>query len=352
MTNRLGGWLEERLRWRTADSFLRHKTVPVTRHGYVYYFGGITLFLFLVQVVTGLLLLMYYRPTADAAFESVQFIMARVQFGWLVRSVHSWAANLMVFWVFAHLFGAFFLRAYRRPRELTWVSGALLLLLTLAFGFTGYLLPWNTLAFFATKVGTEIVGAVPLVGKPLLVLLRGGEDVTEATLSRFFGIHVAILPALTTVLLGTHLFLVQLHGMSRPNGRGEARSLAFVPQFAMREALVWVVTLAVLVVLAVLLPWPVGEKADPLAPAPAGIRPEWYFMFMFQTLKYIPAHVAGLEGDQVGVLAFMLAGLLLMAAPFLDRDAGTPRTVRLVKAIGVLAIAYMAAMTVVGYLRP
>jgi cytochrome b6 len=348
----LGTWLEDRLRWRAADRFLRNKNVPVTRHWYVYYFGGITLFLFIIQVITGLLLLMYYRPTADAAHESIRFIMSRVQFGWLVRSIHSWAANLMVFWAFAHLFGSFFLRAYRRPRELTWISGALLLFLTLAFGFTGYLLPWNTLAYFATKVGTEIVGAVPLVGKPLLVLLRGGEDVTEATLSRFFGIHVAILPALTTLLLGLHLFLVQLHGMSRPPERGPARSLPFMPGFLLRESIVWLLVLGVLATLAVLLPWPVGEKADPLAPAPAGIKPEWYFVFMFQALKMIPAHVLTLEGEQVGIVFFMLAALVLLVVPFLDRGLEPTRATRLARFTGVLAVVFMAVMTVYGYLVP
>ncbi len=348
----IGAWLEDRLRWRAADAFLRHKTVPVTRHGYVYYFGGITLFLFLVQVVTGLLLLMYYRPTADAAHESVRFIMARVQFGWLVRSVHSWTANLMVFWAFAHMFGAFFVRAYRRPREMTWISGALLLFITLAFGFTGYLLPWNTLAYFATKVGTEIVGAVPLIGHPLLVLLRGGEDVTEATLSRFFGIHVAILPALTTMVLGLHLFLVQLHGMSRPDARGPARSMAFVPAFVLREAMVWLLITGVLVTLAVLLPWPVGEKADPLASAPAGIRPEWYFVFMFHTLKLIPSHVLGLEGEQLGVIAFMLAAAVVLAVPLLVRDDGAGRASRVAAAVGAFGALYMIGMTILGYLRP
>lgn len=348
----LGAWLEDRLRWRAADGFLRHKSVPLVRGGFVYYFGGVALFLFLIQVITGLLLLMYYRPTADAAHESIRFIMAKVQFGWLVRSVHSWAANLMVFWVFAHMFGAFFLRAYRRPRELTWVSGALLLFLTLAFGFTGYLLPWNTLAFFATKVGTEIVGAVPLVGKPVMVLLRGGEDVTEATLSRFFGIHVAILPALTTLLLGLHLFLVQLHGMSRPPARGPARALPFVPGFVLREAMVWLLALAVLATLAVLLPWPVGEKADPLAPAPAGIKPEWYFVFMFHTLKLIPSHVFGLEGEQLGVLAFLLAGAVLLAVPFLVREDERARSARIAMALGVVGLLYIVIMTIVGYLAP
>ncbi len=320
----LSDWLEDRLRWRAADAFLRHKSVPVVRHGYVYYFGGITLFLFLIQVVTGLLLLMYYRPTADAAHESVRFIMAKVPFGWLVRSVHSWAGNLMVFWVFAHMFGAFFLRAYRRPRELTWISGALLLFITMTFGFTGF----------------------------LLVLLRGGEDVTESTLSRFFGIHVAILPALTTLLLGLHLFLIQLHGMSGPDGRGPARSIAFVPQFALREAVVWVAAVGVLATLAVMLPWPVGEKADPLAPAPAGIKPEWYFVFMFQTLKFIPPHVLGIEGERIGIVGFMLAALVLLAVPLLDRDDRRARARRIAAAIGVLAILYMIGMTIFAYLRP
>jgi len=348
----LGTWLEDRLRWRAADAFLRHKAVPVVRHGYVYYFGGITLFLFTIQVVTGLLLLMYYRPTAEAAHDSVRFIMSKVQFGWLIRSVHSWAGNLMVFWVFAHMFGAFFVRAYRRPRELTWISGALLLFITMTFGFTGYLLPWNTLAYFATKVGTEIVGAVPLVGHWLLVLLRGGEDVTEATLSRFFGIHVAILPALTTIVLGIHLFLVQLHGISRPEGPGTPRSVAFVPDFVMREALIWVVGIGVLATLAVLLPWPVGEKADPLASAPAGIKPEWYFVFMFQTLKLIPPHVLGIEGELLGILAFMLAALVLLAVPLLERDDQRTRTRRIALALGVFAVLYIAALTIVGYLAP
>ncbi len=345
----LSAWLEDRLRWRAADTFLRHKIVPVTRHGYVYYFGGITLFLFLVQVVTGLLLLMYYRPTAEAAHESVRFIMAKVPFGWLVRSVHSWAGNLMVFWVFAHMFGVFFVRAYRRPRELTWISGALLLFLTMTFGFTGYLLPWNTLAYFATKVGTEIVGGVPLVGRFLLILLRGGEDVTESTLSRFFGIHVAILPALTTIFLGIHLFLVQLHGMSRPEGRAPVRAVPFVPQFVLQEAIIWVAAIGVLATLAVLLPWPVGEKADPLASAPAGIKPEWYFVFMFQTLRLIPSHVLGIEGERLGIVAFMVAALVLMAVPLLERDDRKIRARRIAVALGILAILYMIAMTIVGY---
>src|SRR5512146_1100488 len=209
-------WVDERFGWDDLMRPLRHKTVPIHRLSYWYFLGGMTLFLFGVQVITGMLLLLYYRPSANEAFESVQYIMTGVQFGWLIRSIHSWSANLMVFMAFAHMFSVFFLRSYRTPRELTWVSGLLLLFLTLGFGFSGYLLPWNTLSFFATKVGTEIPGILPIVGPHIMRFLRGGDDVTGATLTRFFGFHVALLPGITTALLGLHLALVQKVGISTP----------------------------------------------------------------------------------------------------------------------------------------
>ena len=209
-------WLDERFGWDDLIAPLRKKTVPLHRLSYWYFLGGITLFLFVIQVVTGILLLLYYRPGANEAFESVQYIMTQVQFGWLIRSIHSWSANLMIFTAFAHMFSVLFLKAYRKPRELTWVSGVILLFLVMGFGFSGYLLPWNTLAFFATKVGTEITGQVPIIGKPMMIFLRGGEEVTGATLTRFFGFHVAVLPGLATVLILLHLLLVQRLGISVP----------------------------------------------------------------------------------------------------------------------------------------
>ena len=177
------------------EKLAQKKQIPVHRHSIWYYLGGMTLFLFIIQVSTGILLLLYYRPSAEEAFESVQFLMAEVQFGWLIRSIHSWAANLMILTLFVHLFSVLLLKAYRPPREITWFSGMALLGLALGFGFTGYLLPWNELAYFATKVGTEITGAVPGIGRFAGRLLRGGDEVTGATLTRFYGIHVAILPA-------------------------------------------------------------------------------------------------------------------------------------------------------------
>src|SRR6476620_881346 len=230
-------WLDERLSISSLQAMADKKEVPLHRHSIWYYFGGMTLFLFAVQVATGILLLLYYRPSSENAFESVQFIMTEVKFGWLIRSIHSWSANLMIATLFIHMFSVFFLRAYYPPREITWVSGAVLLFIIICFGFSGYLLPWNKLAFFATKVGTEIAGVIPVVGRPMLRFLRGGDDVTGATLTRFFGFHVAVLPATATVLIGLHVMLVQLHGMSVPPSLSgtPVQKMKFVPNFLLRD---------------------------------------------------------------------------------------------------------------------
>ncbi|MFI5057350.1 MAG: cytochrome bc complex cytochrome b subunit [Candidatus Acidiferrales bacterium] len=353
---RVQDWLDERFHWAELIGPLKKKTVPTHKLSYWYFLGGITLFLFMIQVGTGILLLLYYRPGANEAFESVQYIMTRVQFGWLIRSIHSWAANLMIFTAFAHMFSVVFLRSYRKPRELTWLSGMLLLFLAMGFGFSGYLLPWNTLAFFATKVGTEMAGQVPLVGHSLMVFLRGGEEVTGATLTRFFGFHVAVLPLLTTLLVAIHLALVQYFGMSVPPGvearwkaaPSHARPMKFFPNFFLRELMAWYIALGVLGALAAILPWELGTKADPFAPAPAGIRPEWYFMFMFQTLKKIPAKLWFLDGEIVGILVFGAAGFLWMLLPFFDQ-LGHGRGRKLIMGAGVFALSYIIVMTIYGY---
>jgi cytochrome b6 len=351
---RLWLWLDERIGLSDLAYLVKKKEIPLHRHTFWYYFGGMTLFLFMVQVITGILLLLYYRPSAAEAFESIQFLMTEVEFGWLVRSIHSWSANLMIFAMFIHLFSALFLQAYRAPREITWLSGGGLLGLMLAFGFTGYLLPWNELAFFATRVGTEIPGVVPIVGPFLRRLLRGGDDVTGATLTRFYGIHVAILPAIVTVVLGLHLFLVQKHGMSRPlsveRNSAEKKSMPFFPNFLLRDLVGWLCALGLLAALAAYYPAELGKKADPFQPAPIGIKPEWYFMAMFQTLKLLPSHILGVEGELLGVLGFGLIGVILIAMPFLDRRAmGAKTSSRLATAFGLLLIVYSVALTYLGY---
>lgn len=344
-------WLDQRLGLNAAIALAEHKEVPLHRHSVWYYFGGMTLFLFSVQVVTGILLLLYYRPSAESAFESVQFIVTEVEFGWLIRSVHSWSANLLILALFVHMFSVYFMSAYRAPREITWITGVLLLFLSIGFGFSGYLLPWNELAFFATKVGTDIAGDVPIIGHFTLRFLRGGDDVTGATLTRFFGFHVAILPAITTVVLGLHLLLVQMHGMSVPPGfeNGTVKKMKFVPNFLLRDLIGWILVVGVLAALAAIFPWELGQKADAFAPAPAGIKPEWYFLFMFQTLKYLPAKILFVDGEVVGVVAFSLGGLLLFLVPFLNRTPGHGTRKRVFNIIGVLVVVFIVVMTIVGF---
>ena len=345
-------WLDDRLAISGLAAVARKKEIPLHRHTVWYYFGGMTLFLFAVQVVTGIMLLLYYRPSAENAFESVQFIVTEVQFGWLIRSIHSWSANLLIATLFIHLFSVFFLRAYYRPREMTWVSGVVLLFIAICFGFSGYLLPWNKLAFFATKVGTEIAGVVPVIGHPVLRFLRGGDDVTGATLTRFFGFHVAVLPASATVFLAIHVLLVQLHGMSVPPSlkKQEVRKMKFIPNFLLRDLIGWILAIGVLAALAALFPWELGEKADPFAPAPAGIKPEWYFLFMFQTLKLLPAKILVFDGEVLGIMAFNIVALLLFVVPFVDRDPENKRRRLIFNVIGVAALLYIVVLTIVGYL--
>jgi quinol-cytochrome oxidoreductase complex cytochrome b subunit len=351
--NALRSWLAERAPIAEIVEFLRHKSVPQHRYSLFYYAGGAALFFFIVQVITGALLLMYYRPSASEAYESVQFIMARVPFGWLVRSIHAWSANLMIGAVFVHLFSVLFLKSYRRPRELTWMSGVLLMGLVLMFGFTGYLLPWNQLAYFATRVGTDIPSAIPWIGLPLVHLLRGGPDVTGGTLTRFFGVHVAILPGIATMLLAAHLLLVQRHGMSVPPSIEEraaasgrpVRALPFLPHYVLHDLFGWTIALGLLAALSAFFPWGLGKKADLFAPAPAGIRPEWYFLWAFETLKLVPAKVFGLVGEFVAVVGFALGGAVLFFLPILDRDTRLSR--RIVSWMAAAVVLYMLAMTLV-----
>ena len=354
----LSNWLDGRLKLGSLRAVAEHKVVPVHRQSVFYYLGGMTLFFFLIQVVTGMLLMLYYRPSAQEAFESVEFIMTTVPFGWLVRSIHSWSANLMVFFAFVHLVTVFFMKAYRPPREMTWITGALLLFIIMAFGFSGYLLPWNQLAYFATKVGTDIAGAVPVIGEWALRFLRGGDRVTGGTLSRFYGWHVAILPLLTTLVLGAHIAMVQVHGMSVPPQVEKAKGsqvpgIKFLPHFLLRDLFGWILALGVLATLAALFPWELGSKADAFAPAYKDIKPEWYFMFMFQTLKLVPGgQILGVEYEAIPILGFGLGALVLLLVPFLDRGVAKNGRSPGFTVAGILVVAYMIGMTVWGYRSP
>lgn len=347
-------FLDSRLKLSQLSVLAKGKTVPEHKHSFWYYFGGICLFLFIIQVITGVLLMLYYTPTIDGAHESIRFIMSEVKFGWLIRSVHSWTANILIGAIFIHMFSAFFMKAYRPPRELTWVTGFFLLLIFFAFGFSGYLLPWNELSFFATKVGTDIIGTIPIAGKAIKNFILGGSEISGASLSRFFWFHVAVLPLITIVFLGLHIILVQLHGISHLIGlpRKDIKEIPFFPDFIIKDAIGWLLILGLVGILCVFFPWEIGPEADPFAPTPIGIKPEWYFTFMFTTLKVIPSHVAFLEGELLAIFGFILGGIIWMLVPFLDRRASREKKSPGFTFIGILISIYILIMTAVTYLFP
>ena len=343
------GWLDRRTRLGPLVRASLHVRIPMSAR--TYYFGGIALFLFGIQVVTGTLLALYYKPTPEAAYESVQFITSDVSFGWLIRSVHHWAANLMILFVVLHLARVLFQAAYKYPREITWVVGSVLLLVTLGFGFTGYLLPWDQRAYWATVVGTEIAGGVPLAGDTLLLLLRGGADVTGDTMSRFFGIHVLVLPLALGAMLALHLLLVHQLGLANPK-RPEPRPPAtqpddeplrpFFPNYILDELVAWYVLLAILVVLASLFPAGLEAQANPLE-TPAHIKPEWYYLGVYELLKLVPVKVIGIMLPIVGIA-------VLVFLPFLDRSPEVlARRRKVVVGVATLILLALVFLTVFGY---
>jgi cytochrome b6 len=344
-------WFSTRIPLEPVLDFLRKKTVPQHRHSFWYIFGGLTLFFFIIQIITGILLLFYYSPTPDTAHESVQLIMTKVPFGWLVRSIHSWSANLMVAAMLVHLFSTFLMRAYRKPREILWISGVLQLFMVLGFAFTGYLLPWDTTAYFATKIGTEIPMSTPILGQFVVNILRGGDFVGAETLKRLFALHVVALPIVTLGLVSIHLILNQVNGTSSPIGiKHTGPGISFYPNYIYRDAITWALGAMVLATLVLLLPVNLGPKANPYSSAPSGIHPEWYFMSLFQTLKVFPAQILGISGDTIVNVIVGLVGFLLLGVPFLDRKASREEPNSIFTALGVFVIIYLAGMTAIAYL--
>jgi cytochrome b6 len=342
-------WLEERLGFKAVLDFLKHKTVPQNRHTIWAYTGSAVLLFFGIQVMTGIMLAFYYKPTLQEANKSVGYIMTKIPLGWIIRSVHFWSASLMIAIVFIHLLSIWIIKSYRKPRELTWMSGVFLLLFTLGFGFTGYLLPWDDLSLSATKVGTDIPRSIPIVGVWVTKFLRGGEDISGDTLSRFFSFHVCVLPLCLLAVLAIHIYLIQKQGMSLPVGaeeKGEGRrELPFWPNFVFREMVVWLVLVGALVTVAVFLPPSLDKPADLMAPAPQGIKPEWYFLFLFQMLKIFPSKVLFVNGDTIAVLLIIIGAVLFFFLPLIDNKPAE-RKGWIVTFAAFLFIVYAVAMTV------
>jgi quinol-cytochrome oxidoreductase complex cytochrome b subunit len=205
-------WLDERMGLTGIYNTVLDRKVP--RVNWWFTLGSASLFLFTMQVVTGIFLSVYYIPSPDHAYDSIQYIMTGVAYGWLIRGIHHWGATLMVIVVFAHMLRTFYFAAYKYPREITWLTGVVLLLCTLGMGFTGYLLPWNQKAYWATTVGTEIPGTAPLIGPLITRILRGGTDLSAVTLARFFAVHIWFFPAVIAIIILVHLYLVVRLGIS------------------------------------------------------------------------------------------------------------------------------------------
>ncbi|HOE97066.1 MAG TPA: cytochrome b N-terminal domain-containing protein [Candidatus Sumerlaeota bacterium] len=333
-----------------VNSLVRTKEVPVHRMSWAYYLGGLALFLFLVQLVTGLMLMFYYEPTVSDAHASVERITEHIGGGALVRNLHTWSASAMIFAVVVHMLTAFAMKAFAKPREITWVSGVLLLLITFAFGFTGYLLPWHQIAVNATKVGLQSIeeagaylpGAMSAWPGALKELIQGEASVGQATLSRFYAIHVMVLPLAFFGVLSLHLLSVQLHGMSQGVDRPTGRTERFFPFFILKDAWLWGVVFLVLFVVALCLPfeaffsYPLFEAYDAMGSTPDGIKPEWYFYFIYYPLELLPFWVI--------MLAQNAAIAVLLAAPWIFRKTSR-------RALGVITVAvatYLVVMTVFG----
>jgi len=351
---KLYDWLDARLSLSTWQHLAEKKTVPVHSHSVWYYLGGIALVLLLVQVATGGLLMVYYVPHIDSAHASILKINSQINFGWFIRSLHSWGANLMILALFIHMFSTYLMRAYRPPRELTWLTGMGLLVIGFGFGFTGYLLPWDEVSFFASKIGIDITSKGPFIGEMMATMLRGGSEVGQATISRFFVIHVFLLPLALAGLLGLHLLLIQLHGISEPDSvkalPPEKKHVEkFFPTFILKDLMVWLLVLNALALLVGLFPWGLGPEADPFAPAPIGIKPEWYFLAMFQFLKLLPASIGPIEGEQAGMMFFGLIAALLAATPFIDRG-NNPIIARLAQIFGITVLIGFIVFTIWGFI--
>jgi len=219
MTTRVGNWLDERVGWRKVWDAIFLRKIP--KVNWLFTLGSASLFIALNQIFTGILLTIYYVPTPDHAYDSVQFITTQVPAGWLIRGLHHYGASAMVILVVLHMLRVIFYGAYKYPREVTWFSGVVLLLVTIGFGFTGYLLPWDQKAYWATTVGTSIAGTPPLIGDFILRIVRGGDELSAVTLARFFGVHVWVLPTILLLLTAFHMYLVIRIGISAIPKRGE-----------------------------------------------------------------------------------------------------------------------------------
>lgn len=327
-----------------GEFFTAVTSEPVPNHLKRWWFclGGTPAYLFIIQVITGILLTFYYVPETGHAYESVRHITYDIQFGWIIRSIHKWSSNLMIIAVILHVFRVFFTGAYRKPRELNWMVGCCILATTLMFGFTGYSLIFEQLSYWGATVAANITQNVPLMGDFLARFMRGGDSVEENTLTRFFIFHIALLPLAITILLILHVSLIRLLGVTEltfDEDKGKpAKHFPFFPNHFLMEVIIGMCLSLLLTFLVVFFPAGLGPPADPFL-TPEHIKPEWYFYFTFRWLKFTSL--------QVGVLGTGAAFALLLFWPFIDRVLVRKFPDRAVSVwLGVVAVLTLIVLTI------
>ena len=348
-------WFDQRLHLEPVVRVLRENLgKPVPPHvNWLFTLGAVLSILLAVQLFTGVLLMVLYKPSDSTAYQSIERIMHEVPMGWLVRSLHGWGSHLIVILACAHLLRVFVYAGYKRPREATWVLGVMLLGVIIGFGFTGYLLPWDQVAYWATVIATEAPASIPFLGPYIREFMIGGSEVGDPALGRFYVAHVFLLPLLLVVLVSLHLFLIRYQGISplsrtdQPEPSAEELTSSggkpFFPHHALKDFAAMYLALGLLLTLAILWPPALGLPADPLN-TPVGIKPEWYFLPVYQLLKYVPEVI----GIQIPPLFF----LLLVLLPFLLDTAPErrPRKRLRVLAGGGVILAAIFALGLLGHL--
>lgn len=349
MKEKITQFLAERIPIRSIET---HVKKPLPKHiNWLFSLGAMALFLLILQAATGAFLAIYYSPSPDHAYNSVNYISKEVPFGGFVRGLHHWGASAMVIVVFLHLLRVVVYDSYKAPRELTWIVGVLLLLIVLGFGFTGYLLPWDQKAYWATVVGAKIASTVPIIGDAIGRIMRGGEEVGAVTLTRFYAIHTIWLPWIAFGLVGLHLFLVRhlgSSGLPKNTSKDMDAGKPFYPDQLFEDSVAILILFGILVLMALFVPVSTEEIADP-TDASYDPRPEWYFLFLFQLLKYFEGRF-----EVVGTFVIpTVAILLLFLVPFLGRKERLPLHKRpvalIVTSISVLSL---ISLTILGLRSP
>jgi cytochrome b6 len=303
----IANWISERIPV-SGDDLRELTNEPVPNHLKRWWFclGGTPAYLFVVQIVTGILLAFYYQASPQSAYESVRYITEEASFGWFLRSVHKWAATLMIAAVILHQMRVYFTGAYRKPRELNWMIGMCLLVCSLVVGFTGYSLVYEQLSYWGATVGANIADSVPFIGHFSKQMLLGGEEYNDRTLSRFFLLHAAVLPAVMVALLVVHITLIRLQGVTEFTDEKQPErdkgSFSFFPDHLYTELIVGLVLMILLATLSTLLPATLGPPADPLT-TPEIIKPEWFFYVAFRWLKLFSGTAAVLS---MGFVVFVM----------------------------------------------